>query len=237
MAKVTRLATKPRTKTGTPAEPVSAVDRVSNALREGIREELLAPGQRLIEADITKRYQVSRGVAREAMRRLAAEGVLVQEPNRGMSVKQLSRDEVVAILEVREVLAGLAARRLAQSIKEGNDKLRIKLERLHEQMLRAARTPDVASYLEFYIQFHMTITDLSGNLHIPRLLQQLQILTYKWQFRSFIDMTQIARANKANEAILTAILAGEPNRAEQAMRRHVHLFADHVRKFPEQSFF
>jgi DNA-binding GntR family transcriptional regulator len=236
MTNVARLAAKPRAATKPSKAPVSAVDRVSNALQQEIRDELLAPGQRLIEADVTKRYQVSRGVAREAMRKLAAEGVLVQEPNRGMSVKRLSRDEVVALLEVREVLAGLAARHLSQSIKAGNDKVGIELKRLHDRMLRAARASDVVSYLELYVQFHMAITDLSGNPHIPRLLGQLQILTYKWQFRSFIDLRQIARANKAHEAILKAIRAGEPDRAEQAMRRHVRLFANHVRTFPEQSF-
>jgi DNA-binding GntR family transcriptional regulator len=70
----------------------------------------LAPGQRLIENDIQRRYGVSRPTIREAVRRLAAEGLVELKHNSAATVRSLSRADVSSLFRIREVLEGLAAR-------------------------------------------------------------------------------------------------------------------------------
>ena len=79
------------------------------------------PGQRLIEADLTRDYQVSRGPVREALKRLAAEGVLTLTRHRGAYVRALSRAEVRDSLMVLEVLVGLMAKLAAKHISESDN--------------------------------------------------------------------------------------------------------------------
>jgi DNA-binding FadR family transcriptional regulator len=68
----------------------SAVEQVVNSLFSGLMSNRFAPGQRLIEVDLTAEYGVSRGTLREAFRRLAADGLIEIVPHRGAIVRRLS---------------------------------------------------------------------------------------------------------------------------------------------------
>ena len=92
-----------------PQRPVTAVERIADDLRKGIKTGRFAPGQRLIEADLTRLLGVSRGPLREAMARLAGDGLVTIEPNRGVTVKTLTRAEVRGIAAIRETIAGMDA--------------------------------------------------------------------------------------------------------------------------------
>ncbi|MEM9313567.1 MAG: GntR family transcriptional regulator, partial [Pseudomonadota bacterium] len=77
-----------------PAAPASAISsprRVMNAIITGIEKGRFVPGQRLIEADLTRELKVSRGPVREAFKRLAGEGVLVLSKHRGAFIRAQSR--------------------------------------------------------------------------------------------------------------------------------------------------
>src|SRR5579859_157589 len=97
---------------------MTSPDRVVDAIIRSIRAGQYVPGQRLIEADLTRDYHVSRGPVREALKRLAAEGVLTLTRNRGAYVRALSRVEVRDSLVVLEALVGLMSNLAAKHIKE-----------------------------------------------------------------------------------------------------------------------
>ncbi len=82
----------------------------------GLYRGRFVPGQKLIEADLTRDFGVSRGSVREALNRLAAEGVVTLTLHRGAYIRSLTRAEVVELLSVMEVIVGLAARTAAQRI-------------------------------------------------------------------------------------------------------------------------
>jgi DNA-binding GntR family transcriptional regulator len=102
------------------------VDRVVEGLRAGILGGRYVPGQHLIEADLTRDFNVSRGPLREAFRRLSAEGLLQIVPNRGALVRQLSYREIVEIFQIRSGLEPLAARLAALAIDQGDNRRRFK---------------------------------------------------------------------------------------------------------------
>src|ERR1700679_2247707 len=88
---------------------MTSPDRVVDVITRNLRAGVFVPGQRLIEADLTKELRVSRGPVREALKRLAAEGVLTVTRNRGAYVRALSRAEVRDSLVVLEALVGVMA--------------------------------------------------------------------------------------------------------------------------------
>jgi DNA-binding GntR family transcriptional regulator len=89
---------------------VSAVETVTNALREAILAGELPGGARLVEQELTARYGVARHSVRAALRALAAEGLVRVEPNRGARVARLDAQEVMWLYELRTALECEAAR-------------------------------------------------------------------------------------------------------------------------------
>ncbi len=83
-------------------------------LRADILAGALAPGSRLVECDLTARFSVSRGPVREALRRLAAEGLIEHWPNRGAVVRRLSTRGMRELFEIRVEMEALAARLAAR---------------------------------------------------------------------------------------------------------------------------
>ena len=98
-----------------PGQP-SASAQVVTHVKEAIRSGRLAPGQRLLESELTTRLGMSRGPVREALAQLQVEGFIDVEPHRGARVHQMSRDEMTDLFQVRALLAGDAARAMRRHI-------------------------------------------------------------------------------------------------------------------------
>src|SRR5918993_1901760 len=92
------------------------VDYVLEHLRNCVIQGRYAPGQRLIEADLTRDLRVSRGPLREAFRRLSAEGLLESVPHRGAVVRRLTLREMKELFQIRVQLESLAAQLAAEAI-------------------------------------------------------------------------------------------------------------------------
>jgi len=87
-----------------------------DALRAAIVSGAIAPDARLVEADVSATFGMSRGAVRTALIRLEQDGLVVREPHRGARVRKVSNEEAVEILQVRAVLEGLAVRQAAERI-------------------------------------------------------------------------------------------------------------------------
>ena len=92
--------------------------KVYSGVLTGLYEGRFVPGQRLVELDLSRIYQVSRNSVREALSRLEAERVILLTPHRGAQIRLLTRVEARGILEMLELLIGLAARLAAKHIHE-----------------------------------------------------------------------------------------------------------------------
>src|SRR5579862_4472065 len=98
----------------------SAAGQVVAHVKEAIRSGRMAPGQRLLESELTGRLGMSRGPVREAFAQLQVEGFIDVEPHRGARVHQMSRAEMADLFHVRALLAGDAARLAAAHIDDGD---------------------------------------------------------------------------------------------------------------------
>jgi DNA-binding GntR family transcriptional regulator len=210
------------------------VERIGAEIRRGIKEGRFAPGQRLIEADLTRALGVSRGPLREAMARLAGDGLVRIEPNRGVTVRALTREEVRSISAIREVLEGLAARLAAARIDEAGN--RVEFRRVWADMSSARARSNASAYVDANEEFHSTIVRIGGNLPLAELLEQLRTPLYRFQFRSRLTPESLTHGHEEHAEVAEAILGGDPERAERAMRRHLRHSAKLIGSLPDDAF-
>lgn len=222
---------KPRTRQPSAA---SSADYVTEQIRAGIKSGRFLPGHRLIEASLADDFSVSRGPVREALRRLAAEELLLIEHNRGAVVRRLSRQDVVELFRVREVIEGLAARQAAERSADAGVKKEIRA--LAKDVAAVVKKSDLAAYRAHNQRFHAAIVAMSGNHALDKLVQRLQIAIYYIQFRSQLEVDVIAQSLAEHDVICEAILRGDAEAADRAMRQHIRRSARTITALPDSEF-
>jgi DNA-binding GntR family transcriptional regulator len=213
---------------------MTAPDRVVDAIIRSIRAGSYVPGQRLIEADLTREYQVSRGPVREALKRLAAEGVLTRTQNRGTYVRALSRVEVRDSLIVLEALVGLMASLAAKQIKEDDNAARMR--DAYKRLFAFKNDGGAAAFLDERRSFYDTIVQVGGNQELMRILPLMQIHLLRMQFQSYITPRDREQQFKEYQAIAEMILSGDAKRAERTAALHIRRTRLSLMKLPDEAF-
>src|SRR5438132_4332567 len=141
-------------------ENLTLWERVHAHLREEIVSNRLAPGTELQEVALSEQLGVSRGPIREAIGRLAAEGLVTVRPRRGAVVRSLSKDEFLEAYQVREALEWMAVRLAVPRL--GEEDL-ASLQRLIDEMEEHATRDEVDQFFEVNAAFHSYLVARSGN--------------------------------------------------------------------------
>ncbi|MBC9175635.1 GntR family transcriptional regulator [Pseudoroseomonas ludipueritiae] len=200
------------------------VDYVVERIREALLSGRLALGQRLIEADMTQEFGISRGPWREAMRRLAAEGVVELVPNRGALVRRLSRQDIIDRFRIRQSLEGLAASLTASRMTGTDQRERFRAALELPDGKAEAEAPRAANF-----RLHRAIAEGAGN---PQLLE---LITQLWgaELRGPEHAAYWRESAAEHARIVDAILAADPEAAERAMRQHLGAVLDRLLATPE----
>jgi DNA-binding GntR family transcriptional regulator len=213
---------------------MTSPDRVVDAIIRSIRAGHYVPGQRLIEADLTRDYHVSRGPVREALKRLAAEGVLTLTRHRGAYVRALSRLEVRDSLIVLEALVGLMANLAAKHIEEGDHAARMR--EAFKRLLAFKDDGGTAAFLDERRSFYDTIIQIGGNHELKRMLPLMQIHLLRMQFQSYITPRDREKQFKEYGTITDTILAGDGIRAQKVAGLHVRRTRLSLMRLPDEAF-
>jgi DNA-binding GntR family transcriptional regulator len=201
------------------AHPRSTPDRVADAIGKGILMRRFTVGQRLIEADLTRDLGVSRSTVREALRILAASGVVDLMPFRGAVIRSLTREDAASLLGVLEVLSGLAARLAAGNIHLGDNAKRFKAA---AQKLIGADTPEALErILDERANFYKVMFDIAASSELNRVLPQARAHLFRAQFHQYLTTADLRAMVAEYRGITEAILGGDPAKAEARMRRHL----------------
>lgn len=196
----------------------SVVENIIRRIQLNIQNAAYAPGQRLIEADIQSMMGASRGPVREAIKRLSAEGLLEVTHQKGARVKQLTREEVEGLYDVREVIEGLAARRAAKNYKNPSFRKQLKaLDREFDEQYDGSPQ----TYMQYNERFHAFIVSQSNNTYVTRLVHNMRIPIVMLRLVSLIDRTFVERAHADHLEITKQLLSGDEDKAEKAMRKHI----------------
>jgi DNA-binding GntR family transcriptional regulator len=206
---------------------MSKVSRLHDAIEQDIATGLLPPGMRLDEVRLAASYGASRTPLREALRQLAAAGMIEIRPRRGAVVAAPEPGELFQMFEVmaelEAVCARLAARRMSPELKR-------ELLTANEACRAALSDPD-GYYLANEI-FHQTIYRASGNTFLTSQCLALQKRLRPYRRLQLRFGNRVARSFEEHEAIMRAIGEGDGTAAADALRLHVTVqgerFADLV---------
>jgi DNA-binding GntR family transcriptional regulator len=216
------------------AAKVTSPDRVVEAIIRGIRAGHYVPGQRLIEADLTRDHRVSRGPVREAFKRLAAEGVLSLTRHRGAYVRALSRVEVRDSLVVLEALVGLMAKLAAGRIVDDSNAVRMR--EAFKRLLAFKDDGGTAAFLDERRNFYAAIIEIGENHELKRMMPLMQIHLLRMQFQSYITPRDREKQFEEYQAITDAILSGDSQRAQRVASLHVRKTRLRLMRLPDDAF-
>jgi DNA-binding GntR family transcriptional regulator len=198
---------------------------VRDAVREDIASGRLAPGQRLVEADLAEQYGVVRSGVRAALLDLSAEGLVERIPQRGSRVRMLSLEEAIEVTEARMVLEALCAAKAAARV---TDQGIADLTELGDRMAKAVEDGDDLAYAELDDALHRLIRELSGQGTATTIIERLRVLNIRHHFR----LTRLPRrpqtSLEAHLRIIAAIAERNPEAARAAMTEHLSDVIDHL---------
>jgi DNA-binding GntR family transcriptional regulator len=194
-------------------------ERVHEHLREEILANRLPPGSVLGEVALAESLGVSRGPIREALGRLAAEGLVTVRPRRGAVVSALTAREFLEAYQVREALEALAIG-LAVPRLTGEEFGR--LQALVDEQARHVERGNVDAFFQANAAFHELIVASSGNETLKEMYRQLVSHMGRYRMRSLALRGSLRRSVSEHRAILRAVKAGDADKA-------VHLLSEHIR--------
>ena len=195
----------------------ATVAHIVDGLRCDILAHRLQPGERLIESALTKRFSVSRGPVREALRRLAAEGLIEHAPHRGAVVRRMSPRDIAELFQIRVEMEALAARLAAQS-SDGAARARF-IEEIAPIFAEAPRRME--AYLDENAAFHLAVLRLAGNAHLQELSARLRLPLIMAQVGDALTVEVMRASVREHRAIAKAIVDGDGAAAAAATRAHL----------------
>jgi DNA-binding GntR family transcriptional regulator len=201
-----------------PLQIASVVDQVYGRIRERIADGTLPHGGRLHQEDLAAELGVSRTPVREALRRLAAEGLVEMKTNRGARVADLGPDDIRMPYEARLVVEPGAARLAAQrGLAEPQERMRTAIATQRREI------PGVGRTFEANRDFHLALVHASGNPYLIQIAEALWLrrIGAPIYARQAETPERMHADADEHEEILAAIAAGDARAAEALTRRHV----------------
>ena len=187
-------------------------------LREQIFAHQMAPGSWVDEQSLALQLGISRTPMREAIKVLAAEGLITMYMNRGAYVTEVDRRDLEQIFTVLSLLEGQAAKETA--LRATEDQL-TELDNLHHRLEKAAADRDLDQFFEINVKFHELIQGIAGNRWMNNTIADLRKVL-KLQRRDSLNRTgRMQNSVIEHRQILEAILKRDPIAAEAAMRKHL----------------
>lgn len=206
-----------------PLRGTSLHDGVAARLRAMVFDRELAPGAWIDEKALAEAWAISRTPLREALKVLAAEGLVDLVPHRGCRVIELSDEDADALFPVMALLEGRCA--LEAASKASDDDLRA-LQRLHDDLERHAAAEDIDGYYRANHEFHSTVQRLASNRWLDRVTGDLRKFMRLMRGRQLQLPGRIAASINEHRVLIDAFVQRDAARAERAM--HDHLMAQLV---------
>jgi len=191
---------------------------VQQELERRILQGELAPGAKLIEAELAAGLGVSRGPVREAFRMLEEAGLVRQEKNRGVFVRSIPLDEAMEIYDLRAMMDEAVGRRLAECITPEQLKA---VRTMVEAMEKAVKAGDADSYHLLNLEFHDKLVDYAGNRKLTTVYRRIINELSLFRRLNLADRKLLPISAGEHRGIVKAIAAGDPEAAGLAMREHV----------------
>ncbi|MCJ2049478.1 GntR family transcriptional regulator [Methylobacterium sp. J-070] len=198
-------------------------DKLAADIADSILSGVLAPGARLDEHGLAERYAVSRTPVREAIRSLAAMGLVELRPRRSAVVAEITPEKLETMFVAMGELEATCARLSALSMTPIE---RRRLQNQHERMGALVETDDVAGFVEANVTFHGLIYAGSHNTILADMVIRLRRRLDPYRRAQFRSPGRLPRSQAEHDLVVQAIVSGNAAGAHAAMLDHVSLVED-----------
>jgi len=213
-------------------DPRSLAEKAYQLLVQKITQLEFAPGLPLGEKSLIEELGIGRTPIREALQRLAVEGLVVHLPNRGMFVSEVNGTSAQHIYEFRSLIESQAARLAAT---RANDKEIQDLVNLHRQLVQATEDDDIDRYVDCDRQFYSVLAGAAQNTYLAEVIPRIFNLHLRLWFvisERVGGWHDIARAHEEmTQSVADAISRRDPDEAELAIKIYVHRRHQDIREF------
>jgi DNA-binding GntR family transcriptional regulator len=193
-------------------------EELRQQLADDIVRGVLTPGAALDETELARRFSVSRTPVREAIRQLAASGLIEARAHRGAVVAQPGQERLVemfeAMAELEGLCAGLAAERMTSGERHG-------LERLHEELRVLIHVGDPQRFHEGNEAFHGAIYIGAHNGYLAEMTLATRGRVQPFRRAQFRNLGRLAKSHAEHDQVVQAILRGDRARAASVMYAHI----------------
>ena len=193
-------------------------EQVANRLRQMLVENHIPPGAKLNERELSEVLHVSRTPLREAIKMLAAEGLVELLPNRGAIAVELTEADVQNTFEV---MAGLEAQSGELAAQRINDTELLEIKAMHYEMLAAYTRRDLPAYYRLNAAIHNAINAAAKNPVLTATYNQVNARLQALRFRSNQDGEKWKAAMKEHELMIDALSARDPVAMRAVLATHL----------------
>ena len=195
--------------------PLALYEQVAEQLRQRIFQRELEPGAWIDELKIAEEYGISRTPLREALKVLAAEGLVTMKLRRGAYVTEVSRKDISDVYHLLSLLEADAAAEVAGKATEAELH---RLSETHEELKQ--QTADAERFFALNESFHMQVLDIADNRWRNQLVADLRKVMKLNRHKSLFKQGRIEDSLAEHEAIMQALLKRDAAQAANAVRLH-----------------
>jgi DNA-binding GntR family transcriptional regulator len=207
---------------------VTLVERLTQQLADDIADGALAPGAKLDEQTLARRFEVSRTPVRETLSRLASSGLVEKRPHRGVVVANVPLERLLQMFEVMTELEGACARFAAERMSAAEKRA---LAELHRASLARVEADDRDGYELLNRAFHRSVYEGGRNPFLVETTQEMRRRLAPFRRAQFRLEGRLASSHAEHQIVVEAIRSGDGEAAYRSMRAHILAVKDAYRSF------
>jgi DNA-binding GntR family transcriptional regulator len=200
-------------------------EQVAARLRTMLVEGVIQPGAKLNERELCEKLRVSRTPLREAIKLLAAEGLVDLLPNRGAVAVKLTEADVANTFEVLAMLEGMSGELAAQRV---TDEEIAEIQAMHYEMMACFTRRDLSGYYRLNAKIHSAINNAARNPVLISTYRAINARVQSLRFRTNQNETKWQRAMKEHERMLEALVAHDPVALRTVLLEHLNRKRDAI---------
>jgi len=209
---------------------LTRAEELRRQLADEIVRGALRPGAALDETEIAQRFKVSRTPVREALRQLAASGLIESRPHHGAVVARPSIERLngmfEAMAELEALCAGFAAERMSPLERRN-------LETIHDELRTLSHDGNPDRFHEVNERFHNAIYAGSHNDYIAEITLATRVRVQPFRRAQFRNLGRLAKSQAEHDRVVVAIMRGDRAGADAAMRGHIAMVCDEYEIYAE----
>ncbi|MDF2682228.1 MAG: GntR family transcriptional regulator [Brevibacillus sp.] len=198
-------------------------------VKQKILDGTFKPMQKLIETQLAESVGVNRNTVKKALMKLQQDHLVVIEDNRGATVKSFTLEEVIAHLEIIEVLDGLIAKSAAQNIQEAQ---LLELADIIQSMQTCIEQNQIEELVLLTNRFYDVIYESAKNQTAVAMVHAVRTPLWRYHFRTLLLPGRKDESVKEMQNIFVALQARQPDQAEKAIRTEM----SHIRSIIEKNY-